>query len=156
VAEQMRRHGWKTQTQAAKAAGLNRSLFSRWLDPNHPQPSVRNCRVAARAFGVPLLNVLVVAGHITAEEAGITPEPMSGRLIEDMSALELAVELQRKIAEEALDAAGPEHAQGNGDGGGDDDDDDDDDVMLYRAEWPPPNSVPPSDPEDPRRASGGD
>jgi hypothetical protein len=51
----------------------------------------------ARAFGVPLLNVLVAAGHITPEEAGIPPEPMRVRRVEELSASEVIEELRRRV-----------------------------------------------------------
>jgi transcriptional regulator with XRE-family HTH domain len=104
----MRRHGWQTQAEVVRATHIDRTLISNWLNPQrYKQPSVANCRRAAEAFGVPLLNVLVVAGHITAEEAGIPPLPERAPGLSEMSASEVAEELQRKIArlESALEQA---------------------------------------------------
>lgn len=98
VAAQMRRHGWATQAEVVKATDIDRTLISNWLDPDrYKQPTIPNCRRAAKAFGVPLLNVLVAAGHLTPDEVNMPVLP-DARDVVRMSASEVVEELRRKIA----------------------------------------------------------
>jgi transcriptional regulator with XRE-family HTH domain len=94
VLHQMSRHGWTSQADVVRSSSLTRSAISQWLDEDRDQqPTIENCRKAAEAFGVPILEVLVAAGHITAEEAGQPPAPPVG------GAVELLEDIQRQIRE---------------------------------------------------------
>lgn len=98
VTRQMTRHGWTTQADVVRSSTLTKSAVSQWLDPEREQrPSVENCRKAAEAFGTPILEALVAAGHLTPEEARATyAAPTS---IEDFATLELVAALQRRVEE---------------------------------------------------------
>ena len=102
VLRQMTRRGWHTQADVARHSTLTRSAISQWLDPGRDQtPSVDNCRRAAEAFGSPILEALVAAGHITAAEAGVQIDTIAS--IVDFSALELVADLRRRIEEYELE-----------------------------------------------------
>jgi transcriptional regulator with XRE-family HTH domain len=107
VADQMRRCGYETQADVVRATGIDRSVISVWLAGGYYKrgPSVENCRLAARAFNVPLLNVLIAAGHITRDEAGMSPLPEHVRRVDELDELELLEELRRKILKRRGDPA---------------------------------------------------
>lgn len=54
-----------------RASGIDRSRLVSWRDKG-ARPSIDNARVVARTFGVPLLEVLVVAEVLTEDEARTT------------------------------------------------------------------------------------
>jgi transcriptional regulator with XRE-family HTH domain len=92
-------HRWGTghgaQAAAARATGIPKSTLNQWVRQHH-RPDPDKCRLAAEAFGVPVLTTLMIAGHISAHEAaGASPEPV--RQIADLSASEIAGELIGKI-----------------------------------------------------------
>lgn len=51
----------------ARHAGISASIIHRWRKTY--RPNVVNCRAVAQAFGLPVLEVLIVAGIITPDEA---------------------------------------------------------------------------------------
>lgn len=98
VSDQMSRHGWETQAEVARASGLPPASISQWLNPKRrQQPSVKNCRVAARAFGVSILRALVAAEHITPEEAGM--QPSNETTLKGAQTREIMLELQLRVVE---------------------------------------------------------
>jgi transcriptional regulator with XRE-family HTH domain len=60
--------GW-TPTDLSKQAGINRSIIGRWREG--AQPEVRTAKALARAFGRPVLEVLVASGLLDPDEAGV-------------------------------------------------------------------------------------
>lgn len=97
VLRQMGRHGWTTQADVVRSSTLTRSAISQWLDEERDQkPTIDNCRRAAEAFGVTILEALVAAGHITDEEAR-TP-PAAEVSTDNLSTLELVEELRTRIS----------------------------------------------------------
>lgn len=65
-----------TQAELARRSGLAESMVSRWLRGLN-QPDVPNLRRVRPVLGVPMLELLVAAGHVTLEEAQLrdAPEP---------------------------------------------------------------------------------
>lgn len=61
------RHGWNA-AQLARASGISASVIGRWLSRD-TVPSLDNARAIAVGIKRPLLEVLVAAGLLTAEEA---------------------------------------------------------------------------------------
>lgn len=55
----------------AKATGISNSLISRWLSAG-TQPDIPSLRRLAATTGIPLLELMIQAGHITRDEAQIT------------------------------------------------------------------------------------
>jgi transcriptional regulator with XRE-family HTH domain len=102
VTVQFQRHGWSTQAECVAATGLDRTLVSNWLSDNpkrQQQPSMANCRKAAEAFGVSILEVFVAVGYLSEDEVGKPPRMSSDLLaeFEDMSAQQLSVVIQRAM-----------------------------------------------------------
>lgn len=98
VTEQMARQGWETQAAASRASGLPPASISQWLNPNRTQkPNIENCRLAAAAFGVPILRALVAAEHITPEEAGM--KPTGETTLREARTREVLLELQMRVSE---------------------------------------------------------
>lgn len=58
----------------ARATGVNQSLISRWLK-DEIAPSVENLRRVSKALGIPLLDLLVAAGHVEPGEARMRDRP---------------------------------------------------------------------------------
>lgn len=56
----------------ARLVGVNESVVSRWLS-GQSQPSVSHLRAVARRTGARLPHLLVVAGHVEAEELDLEP-----------------------------------------------------------------------------------
>jgi transcriptional regulator with XRE-family HTH domain len=65
-----------SQAELARRSGLAESMVSRWLRGLN-QPDVPNLRRVRPVLGVPMLELLVAAGHVTLEEAQLrdAPEP---------------------------------------------------------------------------------
>ena len=65
-----------TQAELARRSGLAESMVSRWLRGLN-QPDVPNLRRVRPVLAVPMLELLVAAGHVTLEEAQLrdAPEP---------------------------------------------------------------------------------
>jgi transcriptional regulator with XRE-family HTH domain len=66
--EHLALEGW-SQADFVKEAKVPQSAVSQWILRDGQQPSIKNARKVARAFKVSLLEVLVVAGYITRQEA---------------------------------------------------------------------------------------
>lgn len=84
--------GWEVRELAA-AADISPSVVFRWR--NGSPPNIKNARAAARALGVPLLEILVVAGIITPDEARASVTAPTG--LSGVSDDELVAELQRRL-----------------------------------------------------------
>ncbi|HVQ93306.1 MAG TPA: helix-turn-helix domain-containing protein [Mycobacteriales bacterium] len=71
-----------TQAELARRSGLAESMVSRWLRGLN-QPDVPNLRRVRPVLGVPMLELLVAAGHLTLEESQLrdTPEPPAPVLV---------------------------------------------------------------------------
>jgi len=66
--------GLTTLAAIARAAGIDASSLSRWLD-GHNGATVDSLRQLADALGVRLAEMLVAAGQVTAAEIGLEPLP---------------------------------------------------------------------------------
>jgi len=84
--------GW-TSSDLARHAKINRSIIGRWRDG--AQPEVSTARALAVALGRPLLEVLVAAELLTAEEAGVTGVTVIS--VAQMSDGELLAELAARL-----------------------------------------------------------
>lgn len=64
------------RVELSRVTGIDSSLVSRWL-AGRAQPGIPHLRRLSRALGVPLLTLLVAAGHLEPHEAGLrgAPEP---------------------------------------------------------------------------------
>ena len=69
VEQLLRAKDW-TQADLAEHANLDPSLISNWKNKG-AQPRIEALRSVSRAAGVPMLKLLVAAGHITPEEAAL-------------------------------------------------------------------------------------
>jgi transcriptional regulator with XRE-family HTH domain len=63
-----------TQAELARRSGLAESMVSRWLRGLN-QPDVPNLRRVGPVLGVPMLELLVAAGHVTQDEARLRDAP---------------------------------------------------------------------------------
>lgn len=63
-----------SQAELARRSGLAESMVSRWLRGMN-QPDVPNLRRVRPVLGVPMLELLVAAGHLTPDEAALTDRP---------------------------------------------------------------------------------
>ena len=63
-----------TQAELARRSGLAESMVSRWLRGLN-QPDVPNLRRVRPVLGVPMMELLVAAGHVTLEEAQLRDAP---------------------------------------------------------------------------------
>lgn len=78
--------GWKP-VDLARRSGIKQGVISRWLrDEEAPTPSIPNLRRIAEVTYVRLVDLLVVAGHLTPEEAGMdqAPEPPRPIRVEEL------------------------------------------------------------------------
>lgn len=69
VEQLLRAKDW-TQAELAEHANLDPSLISNWKNKG-AQPRIEALRSVSTAAGIPMLKLLVAAGHITAEEAAL-------------------------------------------------------------------------------------
>lgn len=71
----MKSAGDLTSADLSRAIGVADSVVSRWLRGS--VPSIENLRLLAPVLKVPVRDLVVVAGHMTPEEVGLTeiPEP---------------------------------------------------------------------------------
>ncbi len=60
--------GYTTASELARVSGVSEPVASRWLR-GITQPDVANLRKVAPALRIPILQLLVAAGHLTVEEA---------------------------------------------------------------------------------------
>ena len=84
-----------TQTQVAEATGLAQTAISRWLREDTEAPRAEYVVRFARGFNQNPVEALIVAGYITAEEAGaatVVRTPIS-----DFTERELVDELSRRV-----------------------------------------------------------
>lgn len=65
--------GYTRNSELAAVAGVGNPALSRWLKGT--VPDIENCRKLAEALRVPLLEILVVAGHLTPDEAAMADRP---------------------------------------------------------------------------------
>lgn len=63
-----------SQSELARRAGVNESPISRWLKGSNT-PSIEQLRLIAPVLGVPLIDLVVSAGHLTADEVGMADHP---------------------------------------------------------------------------------
>ncbi|WP_243618001.1 helix-turn-helix transcriptional regulator [Rhodococcus sp. ARC_M6] len=82
---------------AARALKIRPSELSRWLASKRP-PTQDTMRTASRIFDVPILEILIAAEYLTAEEAGVDPrtDPTSTPHAQDFSSQKLTNELSRR------------------------------------------------------------
>jgi transcriptional regulator with XRE-family HTH domain len=80
-----------TGADLSRASGVANSVISRWLS-DETRPSLENVRLIAQNFGRPILEVVVAAGLLTAEEAKQQP-PSASALSDD----ELIDEIRRRM-----------------------------------------------------------
>ncbi|MEJ2858635.1 MULTISPECIES: helix-turn-helix domain-containing protein [unclassified Saccharothrix] len=81
-----------TTSDLVRAVGVHRSRLTDWRRGR--SVSVETARALAGLFGVSLLEVLVAAGVISAEEADARPLREAGAVSDDL----LLVELRRRLA----------------------------------------------------------
>lgn len=91
--------GRDKQTDVARKTGIDQTTISRWLNPSQRGPAARissqNVARFARGYGRPVLEAFVVAGFLTADEAGMTTaEPTDLGQVADA---DLIAELQRRV-----------------------------------------------------------
>lgn len=84
--------GFANAADLSRAAGVDQTQISRWLR-GVGQPSVENLRKLAPVLKVPLLRLLVEAGHITRAEAGLRDVPAPAPATDIPSAVENASDL---------------------------------------------------------------
>ena len=85
--------GYSTVAALSRASGIAEPVLARWLK-NETQPSLEGLRPLAAAVRVPLLELLVAAGRMTAAEAGLeadpTPPPAPPTIEEQILALPMS------------------------------------------------------------------
>lgn len=84
-----------TQTQVAEATGLAQTAISRWMREDTNAPRAEYVVAFARGFNQNPIEALIVAGYITAAEAGaatVVRTPIS-----EYSEVELIDELRRRV-----------------------------------------------------------
>jgi transcriptional regulator with XRE-family HTH domain len=74
LAQRMAEVGLPTNRDLARAAGVPESVLSRWRNQG-VTPSVEQLRRLRTPLQVPLLELLVRAGHLDAREAGLEDRP---------------------------------------------------------------------------------
>lgn len=89
----VKNHGWK--------AALSRALqvydvqVSRWASGDRT-PDVESCKALARLWKVPVVDVLVAAGHLDPEEVGMAERPKPATVRESPTLARLAEILKNK------------------------------------------------------------
>lgn len=86
------------QVDVARKTGIDQTTISRWLNPERGSARISSQSVAAfaRGYDRPVLEAFVVAGFLTAREAGITPDLPPA--LEVVSSDELIAELNRRLS----------------------------------------------------------
>lgn len=91
--------GTERQTEVARRTGIDQTTISRWLNPDgkgSQRISSQSVAKFARGYERPVLEAFVVAGFLTAEEAGVTTsEPPDLAQVDDAT---LVAEVQRRLA----------------------------------------------------------
>lgn len=85
-----------TIADVARMTGVSHPVISRWLGGQ--VPSVENSRLLANAFGRPLLEVLVAAGHLWPDEV---QHRVESPILADRTDEELLYEVRRRMADHA-------------------------------------------------------
>jgi transcriptional regulator with XRE-family HTH domain len=80
-----------TQAQIAKKSGVAESNIGRWIRGEHGQPKPDNVLALAKAFGQPVVEALVAAGYLSADEVNVERTPLSA-----YTDIELLDELRRR------------------------------------------------------------
>jgi transcriptional regulator with XRE-family HTH domain len=70
----MARAGVENASDLSRLSGVSQSLISRWL-ADEAQPSIDALRRISPHIGAPLLELAVVAGHLTPDEAQMKDRP---------------------------------------------------------------------------------
>ena len=94
--------GWEV-SDLARHAGISASIIHRWRKTY--RPNVTNCRAIAKAFELPVLKVLTVAGILTSDEthANVALPPS----VNTISTVDLTRELHRRAEQD-------QHAESTG------------------------------------------
>lgn len=89
--------------ELARAAGLDPSVVARWRKGS--EPSIENLRRIGRVLGVPLLELMVRARLVTAEEAGgaLDAIAQSAESADPRVQLILNAELPEEVAQEMME-----------------------------------------------------
>lgn len=95
VRDQLTQRNW-TNADVAKVSGVPASAISQWINKD-AQPSVANARKFAVALNLPVLTVMVAAGFLTEEEAGVKQPPLS--TVRETHVVTLARELLHRVEE---------------------------------------------------------
>jgi transcriptional regulator with XRE-family HTH domain len=66
--------GYRNVAELSRASGIGEPVLNRWLS-SRTQPTIELLRPLVDAIHVPLLQLLVVAGRMTAIEAGLAQDP---------------------------------------------------------------------------------
>lgn len=93
LSREMTRQGWTT-ADAARALGVGSAVMSKW-SRGLTAPDLESCRRIAENLNRPLLEILVGAGRLTAEEAG--QKPLQDLDWDEISSVELIAELQNRL-----------------------------------------------------------
>jgi transcriptional regulator with XRE-family HTH domain len=80
LGERMDALGFDTNSDLARATGVPDSVISRWRTSG-TTPSIGQLRRLQSALQVSLVELLVAAGHLTADEAGVTSFTAPARVI---------------------------------------------------------------------------
>lgn len=88
--------GTDRQVVVAQKTGIDQTTISRWLRPSGDAGRISSQNVAkfARGYSIPVLQAFVVAGFLTAEEAGIEGKPFD---LGDVATDQLMTELRRRL-----------------------------------------------------------
>lgn len=70
----MRAAGYQRASDLARAAALKHPLISRWMDGTS-LPDVASLRKLSGPLGIPLLELMVAAGHLTPAEVKMKAKP---------------------------------------------------------------------------------
>lgn len=66
--------GYTRASDLAKASGVKHPVISRWMDGTS-LPDVASLRRLVKPLGVPLLELMVAAGHLSPQEANMKAAP---------------------------------------------------------------------------------
>jgi transcriptional regulator with XRE-family HTH domain len=91
--------GADKQVDVSRKTGVDQTTISRWLNPERGAARISSQSVAAfaRGYGRPVLEAFVVAGFLTAEEAGVVPTELPTTL-QIVPSDELVAELNRRLS----------------------------------------------------------
>lgn len=119
MAAAMRVAGYPSNASLSRASGVATSSMSKWRN-GIEQPSVDGLRRLAGVLRVPLLHLIVAAGMMTWEEAGL-PEPLTlpvppdiEALINKIAASPMSVDAKEEVIAELRRLAAPKPAEETG------------------------------------------